>query len=241
MYLWCHLRWIGQKPMRGQVLMLDGWEVRSYTNIPSPRQPLVSECGTRGPACLDRSALHWTRRFLPLPTWWLFCLCTWIHKSASQHTRSKQGVLPQVHVGSIAGAQFPAYVRIEASSDLAALLHLVTYYCQCCHVLCSLDLGSNGGLFADSPLTSVPAWWHELHTSLMTVLTPLEYLMKFVGASLLTLNRCLQLVSSDYVKFFVSFLETSNSFSVHYILVHPRHRAILWASRWMKLDFQLAS
>ena len=67
---------------------------------------------------------------------------------------SKQAGGAATSVGSIAGAQFSAG---EASADLAALLHLVTY-CQCCHVLCSLDLGSDGGLFADSPLTSVPAW-----------------------------------------------------------------------------------
>ena len=31
-----YLRWIGNKHIGGQVFMLDGWEVRSYTTIPSP-------------------------------------------------------------------------------------------------------------------------------------------------------------------------------------------------------------
>ena len=237
MYLWCHLRWIGHKPMRDQVLMLDGWEVRSYTNIPSPRQPLVSECGTRGPACLDRSALHWTRRFLPLPTWWLFCLCTWIHKSASQQTRSKQGVLPQV-LGRSLELNFLRAKQVRTWQRCCTLWLIVSVATFCAAWIWGATEVSLQTLrllrcpLGDMNFTRV--WWQ--YSRLLST-----WWIKFVGASLLTSNRCLQLVSSDYVKFFVSFLETSNPFSVHYVLVHPRHRAILWASRWMKQDFQLAS
>jgi hypothetical protein len=179
--------------MRGQVLMLDGWEVRLYTNIPSPCQPLdrlrMRDSYVRGgPACLDCSVLHSTRRFLPLPTWWMLCLCTWVCKSTSQQTRSKQGVLPQVLGRSL---ELKFGLGSAAPCDLLSMLPRF-----CAAWTWGATEVSLQTLQTLRLIRSVPAWCINFFTRVWWQYSCLLTWWNLCErAWLLTLNRCLQLIS----------------------------------------------